>query len=155
MSSAVKKPFGRRVFLSFFAFFAFIALVNAVFIHFALDTHSGVVVENPYKKGLAYNKTLSKAKAQPDLKQSVSFDGGVLSWNLQDERGAAIKDASVRAKLVRPIKEGNDFEVILLPAGEGRYKAKISFPFKGLWTAQLDAQWNDLQYQTSHQIIVR
>lgn len=154
MSAASQKPFGRWVLLAFVLFFICIALINAVFIHFALGTHSGVVIDNPYKRGLAYNETLVKAKSQPDLQNIVEFEKGVLTWTLIDQDGVAIKDANVRAKLVRPIKEGDDFEVVLLHAGEGLYKAKISFPRKGLWTAQLGAKWNNLQYQTSYQIIV-
>lgn len=156
MSAAAKKLTGYNVFFWFVAFFAVIILVNGVFIYTALGTHTGVVTERPYEKGLAYNETLAQAKDQPSLQSEVSFDSSVLSWSLQDENGKALDDALASAKIIRPVQDGNDFEVTLKPEGGGLYTADLNLPLKGKWIAKLSVQWkNDKNYHTTHRFIAK
>ena len=138
---------GTWVLLCFVAFFGLVVAVNAVFISTALRTHSGVVTDQPYEKGLAYNETLAQARAQPAVKHDASWKDGVLSWQLLDETDEPI-DAEVSALLYRSVKDGSDFKVEMKPAGNGLYKARVDLPMKGRWEAQLKALWNNSQYQT-------
>ncbi|MGB0718856.1 MAG: FixH family protein, partial [Bdellovibrionales bacterium] len=110
---------GSHVFLIFAAFFGIIIAVNGVFIYTALGTHTGVVTERPYEKGLAYNDTLEQAKAQPRWQTAAAYDNGVLTWRLLDEGAKPLDGAAVSAKLIRPVQDGNDFEVTLQPQGQG------------------------------------
>lgn len=145
---------GTWVFCSFLAFFGAIVAVNAVFISTALRTHSGVITTQAYEKGLAYDEILEVAKAQPDIKQKASFEGGVLRWSLKDVDGQNL-DANVRARLVRPVKDGQDFEVVLVPNSNGAYEAELNLPMKGRWDALLKAEWQKQQYQTRLSFIAK
>ena len=138
---------GTWVLLCFIAFFALIVVVNTVFVSTALNTHSGVVTDQPYEKGLAFNETLAEAHAQPAVKHEPSWEGNMLRWTLLDENGQPI-DADVTALLFRSVKDGSDFAVALQPDGQGVYKAELDLPMKGRWEAQLKAVWNSSQYQT-------
>jgi nitrogen fixation protein FixH len=149
MNDIVKKSDGRLVLMCFVAFFAVIIVVNSIFIYMALQTHSGVVVKNPYEKGLAFNQTLQAAKSQPDLKHDVSYSDGVLRWTLP------IINASVTAGILRSVRDGYDFDIALKHIGNGVYEAKPAMPLPGAWTAKLKATWNNQTFQTSHDFIAQ
>lgn len=133
----------------FVMFFAVIALVNGIFVYMAVSTQTGMVVDQPYKKGLAFNETLKKAKAQLSLEHKVSYNNGVLRWTLP------INTASVTASIMRPVQEGYDFNVPLMHIGGGVYEANPTMPLPGAWTVKLSAIWEDKQFQTSHNFIAK
>ena len=149
MAETIKKSDGLFVLMCFVAFFALIVCVNSVFIYMALKTHSGVVTEDPYEKGLAFNETLEKAKAQPDLGDKVSYEAGVLHWKLP------ITGASVKASLIRSVRDGHDFDIALTHLGDGVYEARPEMPLPGAWTAKLKATWNNKEFQTSHDFMAQ
>ncbi|MCI5060029.1 MAG: FixH family protein [Alphaproteobacteria bacterium] len=145
---------GGWVFLSFVGFFAVIIVVNAIFITMALGTHSGVVTQKPYDKGLAFDEVLDAAKMQPDIWQKASFDNGVLRWELKDEDGMPLR-ADVTARLIWPVKEGYDFELVMSRKNAGIYEERLNLPFKGQWQVQLVAKWQKSQYRTRFQFLAR
>lgn len=149
------KNHGRRVLIYFVLFFALIAAVNAVFIYTALHTHSGTVTENPYEKGLAYNKTLSASREQPHLKEQAMFDAPFFQWQIKDENGKPLSGAKTSVNFFRPVKDGKDFDMQLTETSPGIYQAHPEFPEKGLWVAHLDATWNGKNYRTAHNLIVK
>lgn len=144
---------GTWVLFLFVAFFGVVVAVNSVFISKAISTHSGVVTDQPYEKGLAYDEILDKAKSQPDIVQRAVFEDGILRWTLKDTNGQAI-DADVMARIVRPVSGGQDFEITLSHDKDGVYKADLDLPMKGRWEALLKAQWQSQQYQTRVPIII-
>ncbi len=145
---------GTWVLVIFVAFFGLIVAVNSVFIYNALSTHSGVITEDPYRKGLAYNDVLSAAKSQPKLTETIAYEKGVLRWTALDQNGQSL-DATVTAKLVRDVKDGHDFDVELNKVNSGTYEAALDLPLKGRWSVQIKAVWDKNQYQTRHTIIAK
>lgn len=146
---------GTWVLVSFIAFFGVIVAVNTVFISTALRTHSGVVTDHAYEKGLAYDEILKAAQSQPDIKQIASYDDGVLRWSLREHSGKVLR-ADVRARLVRPVKDGQDFEVVLMPNSNGDYEAELNLPMKGRWDALLKAEWDkNTYYQTRFSFVAK
>lgn len=150
-----QKGFGKIVLFSFIGFFATIFLVNVVFIYTAIHSNTGVVTEESYEKGLAYDDVLKRAETQPKLMETMSYKAGTLSWTIQNAHGKPIEDAIVHAKLIRPVQDGFDFDVPLQHISGGRYAAAVKFPLEGMWTAKLDAKWDKQQYQTSHPVMVK
>lgn len=146
---------GKTVFLYFLLFFGSIMAVNGAFVYSAIHTHSGTVMENAYEKGLDYNTTLSAFKKQPKLNESASLEGSRFRWAINDEKDIPLKKADAQVTFFRPVKDGADFHIKLTETKPGIYEAEAEFPVKGLWTAQLDATWNNKQYRTSQTIIVK
>ncbi len=144
---------GRVILVYFILFFATIVVVNSFFIYMALDSFTGTVTENPYKKGLAYDEIISKAKSQPDMNDIVSYQDGFLKWKLLDKQGQYIENAKVTAYMVRPVKDGYDFNIDMQYIGNGEYEAKLDLPLKGSWQAHLKAIWNTEEYQTSYSFL--
>ena len=149
MTQAVKDPRDKWIPRYFVIFFAVIAVLDGIFVYMAVSTQTGVVTEQPYEKGLAFNETLEKAKAQPQLEHKVYYKKGVLRWTLP------IENASVSASIVRPVQDGYDFEIMLAHMGGGVYEARPETPLQGLWTAKLKATWDNEQFQASHDFIVK
>lgn len=142
------KKESRNVFLIFVIFFGVVVLVNSVFIYYALNSHTGVIVEKPYEKGLAYNETLSKAKSQPQVLDAMSYEEGYLMWTLLDAQQRYIEDAVAKVRIVRPVQDGYDFDVELIYSEKGQYKAKLDLPLKGQWRAHMKMTVGDITYQS-------
>ncbi len=155
MKTDVKGTGGKLILLYFVAFFGVIIAVNVVFMYFAVTTFTGLVTEDPYEKGLAYNKVLEKAKAQPKLIQNAVYENGVLRWSLSDEDNISLDSAAVTAQIMRPVKSGFDFEVKLEYKGGNIYEAKLDLPMHGAWVAKLSAKWDKKQYQTTYNFVAK
>ncbi len=146
---------GKKVFLMFFAFFATIVAVNSGFLYMALHTNTGLVTEQAYEKGLAYNQTLDAAKGQPDLKEVSSYENGVFTWSIKDHAGVPLSGANVVVHFIRPVQDGYDFSMSLKEDGAGQYSGRTDFPVKGLWQAKLSAEWKQAEYRTMHKFIAK
>lgn len=157
MSDGIKtKPLnGWWVFTAFALFFGVIVLVNSVYITMALRSHSGVVTEDAYRKGLAFNEKLEQARNQPEILNELRFENNILRWKIADKTGLAIDNAGVTAEFMRPVKAGNDFNAQLHHDGNGIYSIKPDFPVKGSWKVILSAKWDNNTYQTVEDLIVR
>ena len=83
---------GRAVWWYFVAFFGVVAAVNAVMATLAIRTHSGVVTEHPYEKGLAYNQVVAAEAQQEALgwKGTINYKNGVLNFILHDKNNMII-----------------------------------------------------------------
>lgn len=149
---------GRRVWWYFVAFFGFVVAVNAVMVTLAIRTHSGVVTDHPYEKGLAYNQVVEAKQQQEALGWKGTIDlrhsreGGnpfAIFFELKDQNGVVIYPDKTIATITRPTQQGMDFTVEL--KGE---KTPLSYPAKGLWEVRVDAVHRGVHYQQSKRIVV-
>lgn len=153
---AVQRPLsGQKVFFYFLSFFLVVCLVNWIFITKALKTHSGVVYENAYEKGLAYNETLHQAEIQKKLNllESMEYAAGKLTWTIKDNAGVPITGALVKAKVVRKVQSGYDYEINFKEEAKGVYIASLNTPLAGSWTIKAEAKWDNHNYQTVMDVI--
>jgi nitrogen fixation protein FixH len=143
---------GWRVWWYFVAFFGFIAAVNAAMVALAIRTHSGVVTEHPYEKGLAYNEVVQAEEKQEALgwKGSIEYKNGVLIFTLHNQHNIRINLEKMTATITRPTQQGMDFTVELKGA-----ETPVSFPAVGLWEVRIDAVHEGVHYQQSKRIVVQ
>lgn len=141
----------------FVAFFVVLAILDGIFVTIAFSTHTGVVTENAYKKGLEYNQTVAASEKQEALgwHGRIGLDDSLLSFYLEDKNGGAIEGAYVKAYFSRATQAGHDFSASLASKAGGNYNKEINFPLKGQWDVVIEAQWNQQQYQQSKRIIVK
>lgn len=156
MSSGVLT--GRRVALYFVAFFGVVAAMDAFMVTSALRTHSGLITDRPYEKGLAYNEVVKASNAQDKLgwigvlelrHAENAGDPSTIIFTLKDERGAAIAFDRAAATITRPTQQGMDFTVEL--KGE---ETPAHFPASGVWEVRVDAKTRDQHYQQSKRFVV-
>lgn len=131
---------GKLVLICLLGFFVTFASVDAFFVYKAVNTHSGVVTENAYEKGLAYDETLEKAREQQNmnLEALIRYSDQKLEFVLPN-----IDNANVKVHLVRPTHQGYDVEHQLKNNADDVYTAELNLPLNGLWRAQIEATWQD------------
>lgn len=133
----------------FVAFFIVLAAVDGVFVKLALSTHRGVVTEEAYQKGIAYNETIAEADAQAALgwQMTMRMNDTTLYATLHDADGKAMNDASLKVKATFVPEEGYDFEQRLEPAGHGEYKAALKMTAAGPWDLRVQASEGGKHFQ--------
>ncbi len=131
---------GRHVLFMLLGFFAVMMTVNATFVWLSLSSWSGLSTEDAYRQGLNHNDTLAGSRRQQGLDWRLAYelrsenDGGAqLTVRLAGSEGPPPAVVRVRADLVRPTHEGNDFSLALTPRGDGVYSANFATPLKGQW----------------------
>ena len=154
--SAGFRPSDRFIPWYFVLFFAVIALVDGIMVTLALRTHTGIVTDHPYEKGLAYNAVVEQETRQEALgwQGNLTLEGNVLSFSLRDAKGVAISADRVRADITRPTQAGMDFSAPLSQSAEGAWQAALAFPEAGLWEVRVFAEHGENRYQQARRFVV-
>jgi len=141
----------------FVAFFLFLFAADGFMAYLAVSTHTGVIEENAYERGVDYNKTLAEKSMQKDSGWSSTIlltDGQSLGFDLADRDGIKISGAKVTADIVRPASAGDDFTQDLFETeAPGHYATKISFPEKGVWEIRIRAEKDGTLYKKYKRVI--
>ncbi len=136
---------GWHVLAGMIVFFGIIFVVNGVFLVSALNTHTGIVSQQPYRKGLDYN-----ARIAADARQqkrgwthvaSLDVKQGIARLELADKQGRPVSGLSVRGFLGRPSTEQHDTRVTLSETETpGIYSAPVGALSPGNWLLQLEVR---------------
>jgi nitrogen fixation protein FixH len=112
-------------------------------IYTALSTHTGLVANEPYRKGLAYNERIAADERQAHLGWSdaveLGRDGAVtlaLSW----PDGRPVSGLQVAGVLGRPATNRQDIPLTLAETAPGRYQARAGAVAEGGWLVSLEAR---------------
>lgn len=150
---------GRVVLWWVLGFFLTFMVVDAVMVTVAVTTQTGTVTDQPYEKGLAYNKTISAAREQEKLgwRATFSYDAklGAVQVRLVDRVGAMIDGAQVSAQILRRVHDGDDRALSLVEKGTGVYMAVLDTPLaRGVWMAEFHVTKDSKDYQFTEQFMV-
>lgn len=142
MNTAAKPFTGRKALILIVGFFAVVAAVNGVFIAAALTTFPGLTEDNPYQRGLAYNRVLDAAERQRMLGWRISLTTEsapqtILTVQVADAQGRPVEGLVASVALRRPAERDDDREAVLTPIGGGTYRAALSLLAPGNWDAEL------------------
>jgi len=150
----------------FVGVFGVVLAVNLVFMYSAVSTFTGIETQEAYDKGLAYNQVIAKAKAQEKLGWTVdatllpasspdaaSHESNVVV-SVLDKAGQPVSGLSVKAKFIRPTKEGFDTNAELMEQGGGRYVATVKLPLAGQWDLKVAAHKGEIDYQLGQRVLV-
>ncbi len=149
--------------LAIILFFVVVFIVNAIFIHLAQSSWNGVVTENHYEKGLAYNQVIEAQRRQEALgwrgrlieNQSTVVDGKrSLIFVLTDRSGQPVRQGLVTGRLQRPIRSDHDRSFLMNEIEPGRYQAKLAFPLPGAWDVKIEAKTADGPFRFNRRIQV-
>ncbi len=146
----------------FVAGFGVVILVNAVLAVFATNSFSGLETEHAYNTGLAYNDILAAREEQAArgwrhelLYTPDEAGGGRFEVTFAERAGEALEGLAVVAQIRRPVHDGADQEIVLTPAGGGKYSAHLALPFKGQWSAEINAAGIGAPYNFRERFWVR
>ena len=134
---------GGHVLGIFLTFFATVFAVNGAMIYSALSTHTGLVANEPYRRGLRYNERIAADERQARLgwtdKIDVGRDGRV-GVVLADSGGRPVSGLKMEAILGRPATNRHDVRLTLAEAAPGRYEAQTAPLAEGAWLIAVDAR---------------
>jgi nitrogen fixation protein FixH len=133
---------GRHVLVGFLVFFACVFAVNGYFIVRAVSTHTGVVSQEPYRKGLAYNDRIAADERQTALgwRETMTLPrDGRLMLNLADREDKPVSALRISATVGRPSTVSHDRTVNLPETADGQYTADIGSLDDGNWVVTIEA----------------
>ena len=140
-----------------------VLVVNALMVYLAVTTNPGLVVEDYYERGQAYERTMhSRSTDDPgwvmraDIPKDISAgETSPIRFFLVDEAGQPVIPESVELFVYRPSDATRDFSVPMMAEGPGRYMAQVSFPLVGVWDTLVAARRGDDEYHVGQRIEVR
>ncbi len=137
---------GRHVLWGMVGFFGVIFAVNGVFLYSALKTHTGIVANEPYRKGLAYNQRIAADERQQALgwqdEASITRDGHV-TVVVRDAGGRPVSGLKLEAALGRPSTTTGERKFKLAELDPGTYRAVSTAIEPGTWLFALEARRAD------------
>jgi nitrogen fixation protein FixH len=134
---------GWHVLAGFLAFFGTIFAVNGALIYEAISTHTGLVANEPYRKGLAYNERIAADERQTRLgwAETVAVDrNGHVTLDLAERDGRAVRGLKIEGLLGRPATNRYDIKLALAETAPGRYEAQAAAVGEGSWLITLEAR---------------
>lgn len=135
---------GRQVLLGMIAFFGLIFGVNAVFLYSALSTHTGVVSNEPYRKGLHYNERIEADRQQIERgwQGEIAFGpaGDTVAVTLLDRNGRPLSGLGLSARVGRPSTSDHDIRLEMKETAPGHYGAKLAKLEAGNWLIDVEAR---------------
>ena len=137
---------GRHVLIGLIIFFGVILAANGVFLYTAISTYTGVVSNEPYRKGLAYNERIAADAEQKARGWAGAFalfaQGDGLTLKLANGAGNPIGGLKIDGRLGRPATEAEDRALAFKESQPGVYLAQFEKLVEGTW--QLDVAAKEL-----------
>lgn len=134
---------GAHVLGALVAFFAVVFAVNAVLLYSALSSHSGLVAQEPYRKGLAYNERIAASERQAALLWTAKLDvepGGTVALSVVDAGDRPIQGLRVSGTIGRPATGREDQPVVFYEPLSGQYVATLAPLSAGAWRIDIEAR---------------
>jgi nitrogen fixation protein FixH len=134
---------GRDVLALFLAFFGAIFAVNGALIYAAVSTHTGLVANEPYRKGLAYNERIFADEHQAQLGWSERLElgrDGHLRFVLAERDSRPVGGLRIRGVLGRAATNRHDVNLAFVETAPGQYEAQGPEIAAGSWLIALEAR---------------
>lgn len=133
---------GRHMLICLIAFFGIVFAVNGYMMDMALSTHTGVVSDEPFRKGLKYNEQIEFAERQQALGWSdeIAFaeSGKTLVVLMSNKDKAPLPHLGITAVLGRPATVAEDEKLVLVEKAPGRYEAETALKGEGNFDATIE-----------------
>jgi nitrogen fixation protein FixH len=134
---------GRHVLGIFLAFFAAVFIANGAMIYSAVSTHTGLVANEPYRKGLYYNERIAADERQARLGWVETLEAGRdgrVRLALAGPEGRPVGGLIVDGVLGRPSTSREDIRLALTETSPGRYEALAGALARGSWLISIEAR---------------
>jgi nitrogen fixation protein FixH len=136
---------GHTVLIMLVAFFGVVFAVNGYFAFAAIDTYTGVVAQEPYRKGLTYNRRIAAGERQAELHWTAAVDAardGHTSIDLVGADGRPVTDLKVAGTLGRPSTDSADQTLTFTETKPGRYETQGAALDAGTWIVSIAARYD-------------
>ncbi|MGF1651392.1 MAG: FixH family protein [Hyphomicrobiaceae bacterium] len=133
---------GRHVLFAFLAFFGVIFAVNGYFLYSAITTYTGIVSDEPYRKGLAYNDRIRADERQQALgwQHAITIEpSGNVRMSMLDRTGSPVTGLEFSVTVGRPATSAMDRKLVLSETQSGIYKGTVAPLDSGHWIVSAEA----------------
>lgn len=122
------------------AFFGVIIIVNIIMATSAIRTWSGLVVQNSYVASQEFNEKsiTGKAHAALNWQEHLSYENGIVRYQLTDANGVPVKAVGATAVFRRPVNEKEDQTLNMLPESDGVLTAEATLK-DGNWVVEVNS----------------
>ena len=146
-SAEHKKPreiTGRTVLIVLIVFFGVIFTTNAILLHKATSTFTGLDTKNPYQAGLTYESEIKSARAQNSRGWKVdatlkrqSPDDVLIEAVIRENNGQTPQRLVATARLAHPADTRHDRDVVMTEEGAGLFRGHADAA-PGQWDLIID-----------------
>ena len=161
-SDGLRNPWG----LAFLGIVITFVTVNFIFIYVAFVSTPGLVVEDYYEQGRAYEKNALKMLAATqntrdwetklDMAENVFIrQKSVIRFTAVDKRGLPINNAVAQLVAYRPSDANEDIITPMKEIAPGLFEVSVMFPLKGVWDVNVKLQQGDSKFELSKRISVK
>jgi nitrogen fixation protein FixH len=135
-------------------FFAVQIVLFVWFVMLATDSNHGLVTEQAYEKGLAYNQTLAAARAQEKtgFSLAIAHEQDLLKIAVR-RAGAPVAGADVAVWFYRPTDSHFDVRGRANESANGLYTLSTVHLPRGLWEARVTVTAPGGAYQSQHRFV--
>lgn len=140
--------------------FLVVIAVNAVLVVAAMSGFSGLVVKNPYQKGVEYTRVRAAIESQEHLGWRCDADlrgeaGQVrVTFRCATDAGAAADYVTIQADLRRPVENMAAIPLPVTERGGGRFEAVVAVPKPGVWDLHGVATRQGKDYVFAERVVV-
>ncbi len=134
---------GRHVLVAVLLFFTTVFAVNGLMLYKALSTHSGLVAQEPYRKGLHYNERIAADERQRELgwRDTIGLAAsGTIEVALTDTAGKPVTGLALTSVVGRPSEGRHDRRVQLTEREPGRYVGEAGALDAGTWLLAVEVR---------------
>ena len=134
-------------------FFAVVFSVNSAMLWLAASGYGGLLDQQPYEKGLAYDIEYAGQKAFKDQLWNLNFQTEPFSVTIIDRSGIFVTDAKVKVNLLRPNNPEKDLSLILRFDQNNRYISDQNVDL-GRWIVKVLVERDGREYRFNRSIFV-
>ncbi|MBF0183571.1 MAG: FixH family protein [Magnetococcales bacterium] len=143
-------------------FFLLIFAVNALMIRLSLQSWTGEVTDEAYRKGLAFNQTLQAQQEQDALGWQISLENSplmagrttTLQVTVKNDKKQPLTGAVVHGTLYRPSSKKADMPVQFTEVSSGLYTVTVTPNLPGSWELRLTIKQATGQFRYVHRLQV-
>lgn len=149
---------GRHVLANMLGMFSIIFAVNGYMLFKALSDHSGLVANEPYRKGLEYNQRIAADERQAALgwtSTAALEPTGRVSIVMTDTAGQPVSNIAVQGRLSRPASSKADHTLAFKEQRPGTYVADAGSIEAGTWQLDITVRPPDASAATAGEPIYR
>ncbi|HWB44583.1 MAG TPA: FixH family protein [Hyphomicrobiaceae bacterium] len=134
---------GHHVLGGLLAFFGIVLAVNGAMMYSAISTHTGLVANEPYRKGLHYNDRIAADQRQMRLAWRETLEvrpDGRIRLDLAEADGRPVPALRIDAVLGRPSTNRYDIALTLVETQPGHYESVAGPLADGNWIFSFGAR---------------
>jgi nitrogen fixation protein FixH len=136
--------------------------VNAFMVYKAFTTSSGLVNQDPYDRGMEYERHLIARMMRdpgwtihPDVPLDIKPDvPTAIRASLVDKSGQPVSAERVTFYAYRPSDSKRDFAATMKEETKGHYVVEVSFPLYGFWDGIVAVQEGQDEHTAGMRVVV-